>query len=165
MSNVPENLGETSALRPSSSQNMGLVHVDCLLIVGSSCLQVDPISPSFMWFSSHLHYHLPQSPALEIKRYFAEVGITILCSNSILYAMVLPFLLWLWEYIVKWSIVPKFLKFLVPHTKFHNILPEDGSKYIQKNDFCTQNFARGILISCAITVWAQAFCLEYFYTL
>ena len=33
------------------------------------------------------------------------------------------------------------------HSKFHNFLAEDRSKYIQKNDFCTQNVVKNAYLN------------------
>ena len=68
-------------------------------IVGS-CLQVDPIPPSFNSFSSSPSSHYQN------QRCFCKVGIAGINSNSTLYTIVLSFLLWLCKFIVEWSIFP-----------------------------------------------------------
>ena len=102
-----------------------------------------PFSPKswiiFQMFPKHMY---SKSHFVRKSKVFCKVGMAVLLSNSILYIIVLPFLLWLWKFIVEWSIIPKFFKILVPHSKFHKFLAEDGSKYIQKNDFWSQNVVK-----------------------
>ena len=119
--------------------------VYCIFIVGS-CLRVDPIPHSFNWFSS------PPSPSphpshIPESKVFCKVGMAVPVSNSILYAIVLPFLLWLCKFIVEWSIVPNFSKFLSLTRNITNFLLKIDLNIYKKTTFAPKMWSKTHIVT------------------